>query len=70
MSIFSRLKPRFWDHEDAIGGPFRHHFDFRRIWKRAVLVTASVALVPLIIWALAGYRLHQDTADAELELRT
>ncbi|MGD2099457.1 MAG: ATP-binding protein, partial [Desulfobacterales bacterium] len=49
---------------------FRHHFDFRRIWKRAVLVTASVALVPLIIWALAGYRLHQDTADAELELRT
>jgi signal transduction histidine kinase len=70
ISIFSRLKPRFWDHEDAIGGPYKHHFDFRRIWKRAVLVTATVALVPLIIWALAGYRLHQDTAEAELELRT
>jgi len=70
LSIFSRLKPRFWDHEDAIGGPYKHHFDFRRIWKRAVLVTATVALVPLIIWALAGYRLHQDTAEAELELRT
>jgi signal transduction histidine kinase len=69
-SIFSRLKPRFWDHEDAIGGPYQHHFDFHRIWKRAVLVTATVALVPLIIWALAGYRLHQDTAEAELELRT
>lgn len=69
ISIFSRLKPRFWDHEDAIGGPYQHHFDFRRIWKRAVLVTATVALVPLIIWALAGYRLHQDTAEAELKLR-
>jgi signal transduction histidine kinase len=70
ISIFSRLKPRFWDHEDAIGGPYKHHFDFRLIWKRAVLVTATVALVPLIIWALAGYRLHQDTTEAELKLRT
>jgi len=70
MTVFKRFKPAFWDHEDAIGGPYKHHFDFRRIWKRAVLVTATVALVPLIIWALAGYRLHQDTTEAELELRT
>jgi signal transduction histidine kinase len=70
LSIFSRLKPRFWDHEDAIGGPYKHHFDFRRIWKRAVLVTATVALVPLIIWALAGYRLNLDTIESELVLRT
>jgi len=70
MTVLKRLKPAFWDHEDAIGGPYRHHFDFHRIWKRAVLVTATVALVPLIIWALAGYRLHQDTTEAELELRT
>ncbi len=70
LSIFSRLKPRFWDHEDAIGGPYRHHFDFRSIWKRAVLLIATVALVPLIIWALAGYRLHLDTTEAELKLRT
>jgi signal transduction histidine kinase len=70
ISIFSRLKPRFWDHEDAIGGPYKHHFDFRRIWKRAVLVTATVALVPLIIWALAGYRLNLDTTESELVLRT
>ena len=70
ISIFSRLKPRFWDHEDAIGGPYKHHFDFHRIWKRAVLVTATVALVPLIIWALAGYRLNLDTTESELVLRT
>jgi signal transduction histidine kinase len=70
LSIFSRFKPRFWDHEDAIGGPYKHHFNFRQIWKRSVLVTASVALIPLIIWALAGYRLNLDTTEAELVLRT
>ena len=70
MPFLKRLKPAFWDHEDAIGGPYKHHFDFHRIWKRAVLVTATVALIPLIIWALAGYRLHQDTTEAELKLRT
>ena len=70
MPILKRLKPAFWDHEDAIGGPYKHHFDFRRIWKRAVLITASVALIPLVIWALAGYRLHQSTTEAELKLRT
>ena len=70
LSILSRFKPHFWDYEDAIGGPYKHHFDFRRIWKRAVLVTATVALVPLIIWALAGYRLNLDTIESELVLRT
>ena len=64
LSIFSRFKPRFWDHEDAIGGPYKHHFNFRQIWKRSVLITASVALIPLIIWALAGYRLNLDTTEA------
>ncbi|MEE9496152.1 MAG: ATP-binding protein [Desulfobacterales bacterium] len=70
ISIFSRLKPRFWDHEDAIGGPYKHHFDFRRIWKRAVLATATVALVPLVVWAVSGYRLNLDTIESELVLRT
>ena len=70
ISIINRLKPRFWDHEDAIGGPYKHHFDFHRIWKRAVLVTATVALVRVIIWALAGYRLNLDTTESELVLRT
>jgi len=70
MSILKKLKPAFLDHKDVTAGPYRHHFDFQRIWKRAILVTATVALVPLIIWALSGYRLTMETIESELELRT
>jgi signal transduction histidine kinase len=70
MSILKKLKPGFLDHKDVTAGPYKHHFDFRRIWKRAILVTATVALVPLIIWALSGYRLTMETIESELVLRT
>ena len=70
MSIFKKLKPGFLDHKDVKAGPYRHHFDFLRIWKRAILVTATVALVPLIVWALSGYRLTMETIESELALRT
>ena len=70
MSMINKLKPRFWDHDDAAAGPYRHHFNFRRLWKRSVLATAIVALVPLFIWSLSGYRLNLDTIESELVLRT
>ncbi|MGB5748518.1 MAG: sensor histidine kinase [Desulfobacterales bacterium] len=70
MSILKKLKPDFLDHKDVAAGPYKHHFDFLRIWKRAILVTATVALVPLIIWALSGYRLTMETIESELVLRT
>ncbi|MGD8212373.1 MAG: two-component sensor histidine kinase, partial [Desulfobacterales bacterium] len=70
MSILKRLKPEFLDHKDVSAGPYKHHFDFLRIWKRAILVTATVALVPLIIWAFSGYRLTMETIKSELVLRT
>jgi signal transduction histidine kinase len=69
MSILKKLKPGFLDHKDVTAGPYRHHFDFLAIWKRAILVTASVALVPLIIWAFSGYRLTMETIESELVLR-
>jgi signal transduction histidine kinase len=70
VSLFKKLKPRFLDHKDVTAGPYKHHFDFLGIWKRAIIVTATVALVPLIIWALSGYRLTMETIESELELRT
>ena len=70
MRILKKLKPGFLDHKDVTTGPYKHHFDFQGIWKRAILVTATVALVPLIIWAFSGYRLTMETIESELELRT
>ena len=70
MSILKKLKPRFLDHKDITAEPYKHHFDFLGIWKRSILVTATVALVPLIIWAFSGYRLTMETIESELELRT
>ena len=70
MSILKKLKPHFIDHNDVTAGPYKHHFDFQQIWKRAILVTATVALVPLIIWAFSGYRLTMETIESELVLRT
>jgi len=70
MSILKKLKPRFLDHKDVTAGPYKHHFDFAGIWKRSILVTATVALVPLIIWAFSGYRLTMETIESELEART
>ena len=70
MPILKKFQPRFMDHKDVSAGPYKHHFDFLGIWKRAILVTATVALVPLIIWALSGYRLTMETIESELELRT
>ncbi len=70
MPILKKLKPVFLDHKDITAGPYRHHFDFLRIWKRAIMVTATVALVPLIIWAFSGYRLTMETIESELVLRT
>ena len=70
MSILKKIKPGFLDHKDVTAGPYKHHFDFLQIWKRAILVIATVALVPLIIWALSGYRLTMGTIESELVLRT
>ena len=69
MGILKKFKPRFLDHQDITAGPYRHHFDFPLIWKRAILVIATVALVPLIIWAFSGYRLTMETIESELVLR-
>jgi signal transduction histidine kinase len=70
LKILDKLKPAFLDHKDVTSGPYKHHFDFLRIWKRAIIVTATVALVPLIVWALSGYRLTMGTIESELALRT
>jgi signal transduction histidine kinase len=66
MNLFEKLQPKFWNHEDISSGPYRHLFNFRRIWQRAVLITAAVAVVPLVLTALFSYKLYRDSMEAEL----
>ena len=69
MSVLGKLKPNFWDHEDVAAGPYRHLFNFRRIWIRAVLLTAGVTLIPLMVLTLFDYQVTQNAIKSEILLR-
>ncbi|MBW1676247.1 MAG: two-component sensor histidine kinase [Deltaproteobacteria bacterium] len=70
MSILSRVKPDFWNHRDGSEGPFKHLFDFRRIWKLAVGLSAAIALAPVISMAVFEYKVTHNAMEAEVLLRT
>lgn len=64
------LKPKFWDHEDVAAGPYKHLFNFRRIWKLAVLLTAGVVFIPLVFFAAVDYKVTQSSLESEIVMRT
>ena len=70
MTVWEKFKPKFWDYVDAAAGPFAHLFNFRRIWKLAVLLTAGVALVPLVAITAIDYQVTQKSIESEIALRT
>jgi two-component system, NtrC family, sensor kinase len=70
MSILKKLKPSFWDYLDVAAGPLKHLFNFRRIWKLAVILTAGVALVPLVSITVIDYKVTQNAIESEILFRT
>ncbi len=69
MSFLRRLKPEFWDAEpDA--GPHKSLFNYRRIWRLAVLLLAVVALVPLMVMTFIDYNVTRHSLRSENTLRT
>jgi signal transduction histidine kinase len=70
MTFFDHLKPVFWAHEDASKGLYSHRFNFRRIWKLTVWLTALVTIVPLVIMAVIDYRVSGQAMESEILLRT
>jgi signal transduction histidine kinase len=66
MSIFKRIKPSFWEYEHAPLEPYKHLFNFRRIWKQTVIIFSIVAIVPLVVTALFSYKVHRSSTDSEL----
>ena len=70
MTVWKKLKPKFWDYVDAAAGPFAHLFNFRRLWQLAVLLTVGVALVPLVAITAIDYQVTQKSIESEIALRT
>ncbi len=68
--MLNKLKPAFWDHEDAAAGHYRRLFDFRSLWFQAVALTTFVVLLPLIFITIAEYTVTRKAAEDEILLRT
>lgn len=69
MSFMKRLKPEFWNAEpDA--GPYKSLFNYRRIWRLAVLWLLAVALVPLMVMTFIDYNVTRHSLRSESSLRT
>jgi two-component system NtrC family sensor kinase len=65
MLNLSKIKPRFWDHQDVAAGPSGKPFSFRRKWKLIVLFTTVVTLTPLVVMTLVDYRLTHQAFESE-----
>ncbi|MDQ1330587.1 MAG: two-component system, NtrC family, sensor kinase [Thermodesulfobacteriota bacterium] len=70
MVMLEKLKPKFWDYQDVAAGPYKHLFNFRRIWELAVMLVSLVALIPLVSITLIDYGVTQHSVESEVLLRT
>ena len=70
MSVLERLKPRFWKDRCNGGGPFKHLFDFRQIWKLVVALSVGIVFVPVVSMVVFDYRVTRNAIRAEILLRT
>jgi len=70
MRLWGIIKPAFWDHEDIAAGPRKHLFNFRRIWRMSIILTAGVALAPLVFMTLVDYNVSQRAIEAEINYQT
>ncbi|QTA82929.1 Two component system sensor histidine kinase, double cache domain-containing [Desulfonema limicola] len=68
--ILNKLTPSFWGHAVEESGPFKHMFNFRKIWKLTVFLMSVVSLLPLIIITLIDYNYTQKSIESESLLMT
>ncbi|MCF8062316.1 MAG: two-component sensor histidine kinase [Deltaproteobacteria bacterium] len=69
MNLWRIIKPPFWDRGEAAPGTSHHQFDYRRIWKLAVILTGGVSLLPLIVITVVNYTAMQRAIESEFQLR-
>jgi len=69
MTIFARLKPKFWDHHDVAAGPYQSLFNFRHKWKLIILLTTPIALVPLLFMTWLEYDITLKAVESEIRIQ-
>ncbi|MBF0119346.1 MAG: two-component sensor histidine kinase [Desulfobacterales bacterium] len=69
-SLVEQIKPKFWDHYDSASGPFKHLFNFRRIWKQAIIIICVVTLLPIIFLTIVDYNVTKNAVESDFFLRT
>ncbi len=69
MSIIEKIRPQFW-HTDTNAGPGKNLFNYRRIWRFAIVLLTVVALVPLLVMAFIDYNVTRHSLESETLLRT
>ena len=73
MTIFDQLenlRPKFLAGERIEAEHFRYLFNYPRLWQVAIVLMASVAIIPLICVTIFDYRVTQDALKSEILLRT
>ena len=65
-----RFFPNFLRDQASRDRSFKQMFDFRRIWRQAVIITSLVALVPLVVTTAVNYSLTRKSIEDEDLLRT
>lgn len=70
MSLWKKIKPSFKDEPELSSGTSMHQFNYRRIWRSAVILTGGVALIPLIVITVIDYKFTQRAIESEFLLRT
>lgn len=68
LTKLRRLIPEFWD-TDPAAGPYKSLFNYRRIWRLAIVLLAVVALVPLIVMTFIDYNVTRTSLESENLLR-
>lgn len=70
LDDLKRMKPKFWDYRDTAAGNREQLFNFRRMWKQAIFLTAGVTLLPLVFLAVVDYQVNRKSIESENLLRT
>ena len=69
MTLFERLKPDFWQSENA-SGLYKQLFDYRRLWKETALISVVIIFLQLALLTGYDYKVTKATFEAEALARS